>query len=94
MAERAERAQRLITDGGQADEDMHDREGGEDRGRARGRELVGRADGGLGMLTMSVETKRQVRAAEKREQRTTAKYQWRVDSKGNQQKHYRDPLLQ
>ena len=97
-AERAERAQRLITDGGHADEDMHDRDSGEDRGRARGRQLVSRADGGLGMLTVSAETKRQVRVAEKREkkreQRTAAKYQWRVDSKGNQQKHYRDPLLQ
>jgi pre-60S factor REI1 len=94
----AERAQRLITDGAQTDDEMHDRESRENRGRARGKELVSRADGGLGMLTASVETKRQVRATEKREkkreQRVTAKYQWKVDAKGNQQQHYRDPLLQ
>lgn len=97
-AERMEMAQRLITDGAHADDDVHDRERREGRGRARGRELVSRADGGLGMLTASAETKRQVRAAEKRErkreQRAAAKHQWKMDAKGNQQKHYRDPLLQ
>lgn len=97
-AERTEMAQRLITDGGEADEEVYDRESREERGRTRGRELVSRADGGLGMLAVSAETKRQVRLVEKREkkreQRLAAKHQWKVDMKGNQQKHYRDQLLQ
>lgn len=69
-----------------------------ERGRARGRELTSRADGGLGMLAVSTDKRRQVKAAEKREtkrsQRGDARFRSKVDKIGNQQKHFRDPLLQ
>jgi pre-60S factor REI1 len=57
-----------------------------------------RAQGGLGMISVSEAKKRQVRATEKKERkregRAQAKQQWRADRIGNSQKHYRDPLLQ
>jgi pre-60S factor REI1 len=50
------------------------------------------------MLAVSESKKREVKALEKRIQRTEKrsgdKMQWKLNKKGNQQKHYRDPLLQ
>lgn len=57
-----------------------------------------RADGGQGMLAVTDAKKREVRAVEKREkkreQREQARNQWKINTKGNSQKHFRDPLLQ
>ena len=70
----------------------------EDMADTRGRQMVTRANGGLGMLGVTDAKKREVRAIEKRDtktvQRALKQYQWGVDKKGNQQKHFRDPLLQ
>ena len=64
----------------------------------RGRQVVTRANGGMGMLGVTDAKKQEVRAAEKRErkreQRVRQQYQWGVDKRGNSQKHFRDPLLQ
>ena len=91
-AERLE--QRLLTNESQAD--------GEDQqmtdADSSGREVVSRANGGLGMLGVADAKKREVRAVEKRDtkrvQRAQKQYQWGVDKRGNSQKHFRDPLLQ
>lgn len=67
------------------------RERGEERGR--GRQLISRANGGLGMVGVSDVKKREVRAVEKREakraQRDQAKAEWTKNKKGNFQKHFR-----
>ena len=64
----------------------------------RGRHLISRANGGLGMVGVTDAKKREVQAVEKRDtkraQRSEKQYQWAVDKKGNNQKHFRDPLLQ
>jgi pre-60S factor REI1 len=87
-----ERVQRLLTAGSSEDEELVE------RGRDRNRQLISRADGGLGMITVSEAKKKQVKAMEKRERqkeaRALARSQWRTNLKGNSQKHFRDPLLQ
>ncbi|KAM0723973.1 hypothetical protein Q7P37_000964 [Cladosporium fusiforme] len=64
----------------------------------RGRQIVSRANGGLGMIGVSDEKKREIAAVEKRQlkrvQRQQAQYQWGNDKRGNNQKHWRDHLLQ
>ncbi|KAF2735283.1 hypothetical protein EJ04DRAFT_552060 [Polyplosphaeria fusca] len=69
-----------------------------DRGNNRGRELISRADGGLGMIGVSDAKKAEIRAVEKRdrrrEQRARNKYQAGNERRANMQKHFRDPLLQ
>jgi pre-60S factor REI1 len=66
--------------------------------RERGRALTSRANGGLGMIGVSAEKKKEVAAAEKRsrkvEGRERRKYEWGVNKQNNSQKHFRDPLLQ
>lgn len=91
-AERMER--RAIQDAASnSEEDM-----APDQPHERGRQLATRANGGLGMVGVADAKKREVRAVEQREarraQRQFSKFQWGVDKKGNQQKHFRDPLLQ
>ena len=84
------------------DEDAVMENGGQELSRhgnaQRGRQVVSRANGGLGMLGVTDAKKREIRAVEKREtkraQRAEKQYQWNVDKKGNSQKHFRDPLLQ
>lgn len=69
-----------------------------DRRSDRGRQLTTRADGGLGMVGVTDAKKKEVKAAEKRDenraQREMREWQWGVNKRGNQQKHFRDPLLQ
>jgi pre-60S factor REI1 len=96
-----ERAQKALedsrhdSDADDSDADAATERGDDDR---RGRQIVSRADGGLGMVGVSEAKKREVKAVEKRarkqEQRDQARYQWGNDKRGNAQKHYRDPLLQ
>ena len=84
--------QRLLTESqAEGDTQMTD-------GNGRGRQAMTRANGGEGMLGVTDARKREVRAVEKREtkraQRAEKQYQWGIDKRGNNQKHYRDPLLQ
>lgn len=69
-----------------------------ERGHDRGRQLMTRASGGLGMVGVSDSKKAEVRAVEKRErrreQRARNKYQGKIDKHANMQKYFRDPLLQ
>lgn len=82
------------------DEDEGDESEGTEtnEGDRRGRQVVSRANGGLGMVGVSEPKKREVRAREKREQkrqqRVQNQYQWGNDKRGNFQKHFRDHLLQ
>ncbi|KAK8157646.1 C2H2 type zinc-finger-domain-containing protein [Phyllosticta citrichinensis] len=66
------------------------------RGRNRDRQVVSRPERGLAGVTDI--KKREVRAAERREnrkaQREQARAEWTKNKKGNFQKHFRDPLLQ
>ena len=87
-AERAERQQKLLEDGGaeqQAEE-------GEDS--RTNRQVVSRADGGLGMLGMSDATKRQVAALARKQVRTAQRsqnqYSLGVQQRANNQKYFRD----
>ena len=64
----------------------------------RGRQVISRANGGLGMVGVTDARKREVQAVEKRDtkraQRAEKQYQWGVNKRANNQKHFRDPLLQ
>jgi len=61
----------------------------------RGRQVATRNEG---MVGVTEQKRREVEGVEKREtrkaQRAEKGYQWGVDKRGNQQKHYRDPMLQ
>lgn len=106
VAERMEAAnRRTITNGSSdsdagsdADDDNDDEERNERGRNGRGRQLITRADGGLGMVGVSDAKKAEIRAVEKRdqkrEQRARNKYQANVQKQHNFQKHFRDPLLQ
>ena len=67
-------------------------------GRTRGRQVISRANGGEGMFGVADAKAREVQAVEKRDtkraQRAQKQYQWGVDKRSNNQKHFRDPLLQ
>jgi pre-60S factor REI1 len=104
VAERMENAQRRLTAGSASGEDSDvdmDGEEGEDgeqrQGRGR-RELVTRANGGMGMIGVSDAKKAEVRAVEKRDQqrqeRARNRYQAGNERRHNFQKHFRDHLLQ
>lgn len=90
-----ERAQQARIESGRHVSDDEEEE--EDR-NGRGRQVVSRADGGMGMLGVSEAKKREVRAQEKRlqkqQRRAEADYQWGNNRRGNFQKHFRDHLLQ
>jgi pre-60S factor REI1 len=64
----------------------------------RGRQIVSRANGGLGMIGVSDTKKREVRAVEKKDEkramRAQNRYQAGLERRNNFQKHFRDPLLQ
>lgn len=90
-----ERAERRAIQDGTADSDE---EMAPDQPNERGRQLTTRANGGLGMVGVTDAKKREVKAVEQREtrraQRELGKFQWGVEKRANQQKHFRDPLLQ
>ena len=85
--------QRLIANEAANDDDAEE---GEPHGR--GRQVMTRANGGMGMIGVTDAKKREVAAVEKRErkraQRSEKQYQWGVNKRANAQKHFRDPLLQ
>ncbi|KAL4922317.1 C2H2 type zinc-finger-domain-containing protein [Aspergillus aurantiobrunneus] len=68
------------------------------RGRNANRAVVTRANGGTGMLGVADIDKRRVVESERKEQtraiRQEQRYTARVNRAANNQKHYRDPLLQ
>jgi len=97
VAERMENAQRRLTapeDDEDGDAEMED---GEQRGRG-GREVVSRANGGMGMIGVSDSKKKEVAALERKQQkqadRARNRYQAGNEKRGNNQKHWRDHLLQ
>jgi pre-60S factor REI1 len=97
VAERMENAQRRLTapeNDEDGDAEMAD---GEERGRG-GRQIVTRANGGLGMIGVSDEKKKEIAKLEKKQQkqadRARNRYQAGNEKRGNNQKHFRDPLLQ
>ena len=80
---------RAITDGSSTESEgqaLQQRQG-------RGRQMVTRANGGLGMAGVTEAKKREIKAVEKRERkrenRQRLRYQWGVDKRGNSQKHFR-----
>lgn len=94
-----ERAEQRMLEEGRHDSDADDEEIADTEHRGRGRrDLVTRANGGLGMLGVSEPKKREARAIEKRDvkraQRAENRYQAGNERRGNFQKHFRDPLLQ
>lgn len=96
--ERAE--QRMLEEGHDSDaddEDTEDTQSTSDRA-PRGRQVMSRANGGMGMIGVSDAKKREVRAVEKRDlkkqQRAENRYQAGNERRGNFQKHFRDHLLQ
>lgn len=60
--------------------------------------LISRANGGLGMIGVSIAKKKEVTTMEKKsrdmDQRGRRRYEWGTEKRANKQKHYRDPLLQ
>lgn len=93
-SERIEQQQQRLLENGTEDREMANA----DSPQSRGRQVVSRANGGMGMLGVTDAKKKEVSAVEKREtkraQRAEKNYQWGVDKRGNSQKHFRDPLLQ
>jgi pre-60S factor REI1 len=98
-----ERQQRLLTaeeSSSSSDEqqrDLRPSEAARERERGRGRDLMVRNEA-LGIVGLDDATKRQLRGKELKEQKRAAreqrKFQAKVAEKANQQKHFRDPLLQ
>lgn len=89
--ERIQRQQRLL-------ENMPAEEAENPNRDPHSRAIITRANGGLGMLHASDAQKKEVAAAEKRQrsrnERVQRQYQWSVEKRANNQKHFRDPLLQ
>ena len=83
---------------GEVDKEMTNGEENNGGDSGRGRQVVSRANGGLGMLGVPDATKRAMQAVEKKEQiraqRAEKRYEWGVNKMANNQKHYRDPFLQ
>lgn len=96
VAERMEKQQQRLIAGATSDSDGDEDMDGDDSGR--GRQVITRANGGLGMIGVSDAKKKEVRAVEKREQkrgeRHRTKYLAGNEKQHNFQKHFRDPLLQ
>ncbi|KAF1956919.1 hypothetical protein CC80DRAFT_471223 [Byssothecium circinans] len=96
VAERMEAQNRRTITAGASDSDGDVDMDREDSGR--GRQIVSRANGGLGMVGVSDAKKAEIRTVEKREEkraeRAKNRYQAGNERRGNFQKHFRDPLLQ
>jgi pre-60S factor REI1 len=90
----AERQERLAIEA-EADSDSEDvdEQVARRNERERGRALMSRANGGLGMVGVTAEKRKEVQEAFKRsrkvEQRETRKYEWGVNKQNNSQKHFR-----
>ncbi|EAW11320.1 putative C2H2 finger domain protein [Aspergillus clavatus NRRL 1] len=84
-------ARQLAIENGEIEEDRP-------RGRNANRALITRANGGLGMIGASEEQKRAAAESERKERtraiRQELRFRDRINRVGNNQKHFRDPLLQ
>ena len=102
-----ERAQqRMLEDSDRHDSDADDEDNEtndsasteQQDGSSRGRQVVSRANGGLGMVGVSDAKKKEVRAVEKKDRKRAIKaqnrYQAGNERRANFQKHFRDHLLQ
>ncbi|KAL8943826.1 MAG: hypothetical protein Q9216_000819 [Gyalolechia sp. 2 TL-2023] len=104
VSERVERQQRMIENArsDDSDEDMDDQSVEDEEvghlGDTRGRQVATRANGDMSMLGVTDSKKRELGAVEKRDrkrtQRAQKQYEWGVNKRANNQKHFRDPLLQ
>ena len=107
VAERIERQQRMIENAplDDSDEDMEDHSDEQEavtttqQDSARGGQVATRSNGNnLGMVGVTDAKKRELRAVEKRDriqaQRAQKHYEWGINKRANNQKHFRDPLLQ
>ena len=94
-----ERQQRLLAEGDSdgGDENKRPSEVARERERGRGRDLVARNEA-LGVVGLDDSAKRQIQVQAEKEQRRAAreqrKFQAKVSERANNQKHFRDPLLQ
>ena len=89
-----ERQEQLAIQGAEdSDSEMEDQQVARRTDRERGRALTSRANGGLGMVGVTTEKRREVQAAEKRsrkvEERERRKFQWGNNKQSNSQKHFR-----
>ncbi|KAL9576260.1 MAG: hypothetical protein Q9212_007250 [Teloschistes hypoglaucus] len=110
MTERLDRQQRLLHQRTDSDEDMEDTDDDEDSNVSAGasppedrdRQIATRANTAhnqnLSMVGVTEAKGKEVRATEKRgrkeEERGRKRFEWGVNKQGNNQKHFRDPLLQ
>jgi pre-60S factor REI1 len=90
----AERQEKLAIEAAESsDTDEKDQQISRREERERGRALMSRANGGLGMVGVTVEKRKEVQAAEKRsrkvEDREQRKMQWYNNKQSNMQKHFR-----
>jgi pre-60S factor REI1 len=90
----AERQERLAIQAAESsDEEEEEQQVSRRADTERGRALASRADGGLGMVGVTAEKRKEVQAAEKRsrkvEERERRKFQWGNNKRGNFQKHFR-----
>jgi len=97
-----QRQQRLLTEGDSSDEDqkkdLRPSEAARERERGRDRNQLIRTSEAVGIAGLDDAAKRSLQKTQikekKREQREQRKFEARVNAKANQQKHFRDPLLQ
>ena len=92
----AERAERLAIEaaaGSDSEEEVQDQRVVRRNERERGRALTSHANGGLGMVGVTAEKRKEVQRAEKRskkaEERQRRKYEWGNNKQSNSQKHFR-----
>ena len=92
-----ERVQRAIEAAGDSDSEEEENRQLARRHQVRGRALVCRANGGLGMNGVTSEKRKEVRVAEKRsrkvEERERRKFQWGNNKQRNHQKHFRVSVM-
>ncbi|KAL8966550.1 MAG: hypothetical protein Q9183_003322, partial [Haloplaca sp. 2 TL-2023] len=108
VTERIENQQRLISDIPDNDEDYMDADEDDDEdddvtdtgneAANPNQQVATRANGNLSMVGVTDAKKRELRAIEKRDrrqgQRAQRQKEWAINKRGNNQKHFRDPLLQ
>ncbi|KAK6581307.1 hypothetical protein PZA11_005998 [Diplocarpon coronariae] len=89
----AERQEQLAIEANASSEEEQDERAVRRNERERGRALVSRANGGLGMAGVTAEKRKEVQALEKRSrkvaERASRQYQWHVNKQNNSQKHFR-----
>lgn len=94
--ERERQQQRLLTQAAH-NSNVGEVMGGE-VGNTGGRQVVTRGTRGLGMIGVSDEAKRALLKKENKEQRQVERskrgYEWKVQRQANNQKHFRDEMLQ